>query len=161
MKKIRKFLLILFSLFFSSYIAIPYSFTLVVLENYALTTSGNPSPLTLNILASGSAEAIDISTTYTVTSNKNQNKHLKITGAITSGGNMPSNTSLTLRLESSSGTSSGARTLSTTPVDLVTNLPAIVTETKPITYTFSIQNGWQVQAQRLTRAVTLTLVSTN
>ena len=161
MKKIRHFIPILLSLLFFSYRAAPYSFTLVVLESYTFITSGNPATLTVNIPESGFSQATDSSTTYSITSNKSQNKSLKITGAITSGGNMPTNTSLTLRLGSSSGTSLGAIALSTTSVDLVKNLPSLITETGIITYTFTVQNGWKIAAQNLSRAITLTLTSSN
>lgn len=161
MKKMRYFIPIFLSFLFSSYRTAPYSFTLVVSETYAFTTSGNPATLTVNIPASGFSEVTDSSTTYTISSNKSQSKSLKITGAITSGGNMPTNTSLTLRLGSSSGTSLGAIELSTTPIDLVKNLPSLITETGAITYTFTVQNGWKIAAQNLSRAITLTLTSSN
>ncbi len=74
---------------------------------------------------------------------------------------MLDNTSLTLSLGSSSGTSLGAVTLCTTSIDLVTNLPAFITETGRITYTFTVQNGWKIPAQTLTRAITLTLTSSD
>ncbi len=72
---------------------------------------------------------------------------------------MPTNTSLTLNLASKAGSSQGAQTLSVTPVDLVTKLPTLLSDTGVITYAFSVTNGWTVPAQSLNRTVTLTLTS--
>lgn len=125
-----------------------------------ITSSGNPSILAITINPAGTGTATDNTTTYTVTSNTGASGKLKISGQITTGGNMPTNTSLTLSLASTAGTSSGVQTLtSTTPVDLVTGIPTLVSDTGAASYTFNITNGWSVPATSLNRVVTLTLVS--
>lgn len=124
-----------------------------------ITTSGNPGTLAVSLNTAGTGSATDSSTTYTVTSNAGGTGSLVITGAITSGGAMPTNTSLTANLASKSGTSAGAQTLTTTPVNLVTKLPTLVSDTGNITYTFAVTNGWTVAAQNLSRTVTFTLTS--
>lgn len=127
-----------------------------------LTTSGNPSTLAITIDTAGVGTATDGTTTYTVSSNTGARGKLKISGQITTGGDMPTNTSLTIGLASSQGTSAGAQTLnSTTLVDLVSNLPTLVSDTGVATYTFNVTNGWTVPAASLSRVVTLTLVSTS
>ena len=127
-----------------------------------LTASGNPATLAITINTEGVGIATDTTTTYTVTSNTGAKGQLKISGQITTGGDMPTNTSLTLGLASVSGTSAGAQTLnSTTLVDLVSNLPTLVSDTGVATYTFNVTNGWNVPAASLSRVVTLTLVSTS
>ncbi|MBM3197856.1 MAG: hypothetical protein FJZ58_01195 [Chlamydiae bacterium] len=126
-----------------------------------LTVSGNPGTLTVSLNSAGVGSATDATTTYAITSNTGGNGRLKITGAISSGGNMPTNTSLTVALASTSGTSQGAQALSTSPVDLVTNLPTLVSDTGGITYTFGVTNGWTVPAQTLNRTVTLTITSSS
>lgn len=84
---------------------------------------------------------------------------MKITGSITSGGNMPKNTSLTIALSSKQGSSRGVQTLTTRNIDLVTNLPSLFSDTGSITYTFGVSNGWQIPAQTFSRIVTLTLTN--
>ncbi|MES2198648.1 MAG: hypothetical protein V4489_00565 [Chlamydiota bacterium] len=125
-----------------------------------LTTSGNPAALSISINSAGVGTSTDATTTYTVASNSGAKGKLKISGQITSGGDMPTNTSLGLSLASASGTSLGLQTLnSTTLVDLVSNLPTLVSDTGAATYTFNVVNGWTVPAASLSRTVTLTLVS--
>lgn len=80
---------------------------------------------------------------------------------ISSGGNMPTGTSLKIRLTSSAGSSSGSCILSTRSIDLVTKIPSIISERGQITYTFTVENGWMIPAQSLTRAITLTLIADN
>lgn len=140
---------------------ITQGFLMSVPSSAAITVSQNPGTLTVSLNTSGTGTAIDNSTTYTVTSNSQGSGQLQITGAITSGGNMPKNTSLQISLASNSGTSLGSQTLSKTAVVLVSALPLLLNDTATITYTFSVTNGWTVAAQTLTRRVTLTLVSTN
>lgn len=124
-----------------------------------ITTSGNPGTLAITLNAGGTGSATDASTTYTVVSNAGGTGTLKVTGAISTGGAMPTNTSLTASLASTSGTSQGAQTLGTTAVDLVTKLPTLLSDTGAITYTFNVANGWTLPAQNLTRTVTLTLTN--
>lgn len=159
MKKMRNILFIIPFLFISA--TAPYSFTLVVSKVSTLTTSGNPSILSIKIPVSGSAQAVDSSTTYKVISNTGGSGSLKITGMISGGGNMPTNTSLTIKLGSSKGTSLGAVALSTTSADLVTGLSTHVTDAGSITYAFNVTSGWTVPAQALVRTVTLTLTSSS
>ncbi len=124
-----------------------------------ITTSGNPATMAITLNAAGTGSSSDNSTTYTVTSNTGDKGTLKVIGAITTGGNMPTNTALTISLVSNSGNSQGAQSLSTTPVDLVTKLPTLLSDTGAITYGFSVNNGWTIPAQNITRTVTLTLTS--
>lgn len=133
-----------------------------IVSSSTLITSGNPGTMSITLNSSGVGTATDATTTYTVNSNSGSSGTLKITGQITSGGNMPTNTTLSVNLASKSGTSAGAQSLiSTAPVDLVTALPTLVSDTGAITYTFNITNGWAVSAQSLSRTVTLTLLSSS
>ena len=127
----------------------------------SIITSGNPGTLSITLNAEGTGSSTDTSTTYTVTSNTKKKGTLKITGSITSGGNMPTNTSLTVRLNSQSGTSQGTQTLTSTAIDLVTKLPTLVSDTGLITYAFNVVNGWTIAAQTLNRTITLTLTDEN
>lgn len=136
-----------------------HAFTLVVSQTASLVVSSNPSPLFVYIGQDGAGSAEDSFSTYTVSANAGKSKTLKITGAITSGGAMPTNTALKIYLSSSKGTSSGSTTLTTTAVNLVTNLPGNVRDTGSITYTFLVTSGWTVPAASLSRVVTLTLLS--
>lgn len=140
---------------------ITQAFLMSVPSSAKIKVSKNPGKLTVTLNAAGSGSAIDSSTTYTVTSNSQGSGQLQITGAITTGGNMPTNTSLTISLASKSGISQGAQTLSTTAVALVTTLPLLLNDTSKITYTFTVTNGWRIAAQTLTRKVTLTLAATS
>ncbi len=124
-----------------------------------ITTSGNPSALSVNLNPDGTGSATDNTTTYTVTANTGAKGTFKITGAITSGGEMPDNTSLTASLASKAGSSAGVQTLTTKTMDLVTKLPTLLSDTGVITYGFNITNGWTVPAQTINRTVTLTLTS--
>lgn len=124
-----------------------------------ITTSGNPGTLAVTLNGSGTGSASDSSTSYTVVSNTGAKGTLKVTGAITVGGAMPTNTSLTANLASAAGSSQGAQVLGTTAVDLVTRLPTLLSDTAAITYTFNVSNGWTIPAQTLTRTVTLTLTT--
>jgi hypothetical protein len=130
-------------------------------EETSLTVSGNPLLLAISLDSDGSGSATDTSTTYTVVSNTGENKQnkLKITGAITSGGDMPNNASLSISLSSQEGQSQGEQKLSTSSSNLVLRLKPPVQDTGDITYTFSVTNGWTISAQALSRVVTLTLTS--
>lgn len=135
------------------------NFSLTIPPSSSLSVSKNPDPLTVFLNSKGSGNTTDSSSTYTVSSNTGVGK-LKIIGSITSGGNMPANTTLSIWLSSNSGKSAGTVTLSTTAVDLVKKISSLVNETGKINYTFSVQNGWTIPAQTIQRTVTLTLVST-
>lgn len=155
-----------FSLFSLTYMQIcsgaataTQNLTMSIAASSNITTSGNPATLAVSINSDGTGSATDNSTTYTVVCNAGGKGTLKITGQISSGGNMPENTSLTTSLASTAGTSLGAQTLSTTAVDLVNKLPTLLSDRGTITYTFNVTNGWTMAAQTLTRTVTLTLTS--
>ncbi len=136
-----------------------HTLSIQIPPNLSITTSGNPGVLAITLNSQGFGSATDSSTTYTVLSNMNNKKNMKITGAITSGWNMPKNTSLTIALSSKQGSSRGLQTLTTRAVDLVTNLPSLFSDTGSITYTFGVSNGWQIPAQSFSRIVTLTLTN--
>lgn len=166
MKK-KVLLLSLFALIWNSYsfggattlASATQTVSMTINSSSILTTSGSPGAMAVIIDAAGVGSATDATTTYTVASNSGASGKLKIAGQITTGGNMPTNTSLSLNLASTTGTSAGAQALSTSLVDLVTGLPTLVSDTGVITYVFSITNGWTVPAASLARTVTLTLVS--
>lgn len=128
-------------------------------DNTNITTSGNPATLAVTLDSNGNGSATNNSTTYTVFSNTSGKSTLKITGQISSGGNMPTNTSLTICLSSTKGKSLGTQTLSTTAINLVNKLSKKVNDTGVITYTFNVTNGWNIAVQTLNRTVTLTLTS--
>ncbi len=123
-----------------------------------ITISGSPRPLTVSLGLDGTGSATDSSTSYTISSNTGNGK-LKILGAITSGGNLPLNTSLQVSLSSTKGASQGLQVLTTNPIDLVRKIPSLISDSGSITYVFSVQNGWQIPAQTIQRTVTLTLTS--
>lgn len=134
--------------------------TMIINSTSNITVSGNPATLSVTLNPDGTGNAVDNSTTYTVVSNTGVKGSLKVTGQITSGGDMPTNTTLTANLASKAGTSAGALALnSTKTVDLVTALPTLLSDTGAISYGFSVVNGWTVAAQTLSRTVTLTLTS--
>ncbi len=133
--------------------------TMQINSTSSITASGNPATLAVTLNEEGSGSASDNSTTYTVVSNTSRSDKLKITGAITTGGDMPDNTILTANLASNDGTSQGAQKLSTKSVDLVEKLPGLVSDTGAITYDFSVSNGWEIPTQTISRTVTLTLTS--
>ena len=135
--------------------------TMQINSTSSITASGNPATLAVTLDADGAGSASDSTTTYTVVSNSSSSPgdKLKITGAITTGGDMPTNCVLTANLASNDGTSAGALTLSSSAVDLVDKLPALVSDTASITYDFSVSNGWEIATQTISRTVTLTLLS--
>jgi len=134
-------------------------FLLSVSSSTSIKVSKNPGILAVTLNSSGAGSATDTTTTYTVKSNSQGSGTLQITGAITLGGNMPTNTTLTASLTSNLGISQGAQELSTTAVSLVTQLPTLLNDTARITYTFQVTNGWTIAAQTLTRTITLTLMT--
>lgn len=133
--------------------------TMTIPTTSNITTSGNPASLTISLDSSGNGTVTDSSTTYTVTSNSGEAGTLQIIGAITAGDNMPTNTCLSVLLQSNLGTSLGPIELCTTSATLVNQLQPPLTDTASITYTFSVMNGWTVPNQTLSRTVTFTLTS--
>ena len=125
----------------------------------SITTSASTALLSVTLNASGEGSAQNTETTYSISSNGKGKRALKITGSLTSGGDMPQNTSLTINLGSSTGTSLGSQILTTQSANLVTSLPILVSDTASITYIFKVTNGWTIPAQTITRTVTLTLTS--
>lgn len=100
-----------------------------------ITLSGNPAPLTISTATAGSQpdSASDSSTTYGITTSLAGNS---ITGHLSA--NMPTGLTLSVELEAPfTATSLGSVALSTTPADLVTNLPLIslLSSGHQITYT--------------------------
>lgn len=158
MKKIRIIFLLFQTPLFCGPTAIQ-NLTLGASPSSSISTSGNPGTLSVSLDTAGTGSATNSSTTYTVISNVGGKRSLTVTGMISSGGNMPSNTSLTINLASNKGTSQGTKLLSTTAINLVTNLDAFVSDTGAITYTFTVTKGWTLAAQTLSRTVTLTLTS--
>ena len=161
MKKALIYFALLLSLSNSAFCANTTFQNLTVSEppSSTITTSGSPNPLSITLNANGIGSAEDTTTTYTISSNTKAKGSLKITGALTRGENMTQNTTLTVNLGSSKGFSKGDQILSTDPVDLVINLPTLVSDSGSITYIFSVKDGWALPAQTLNRVVTLTLTS--
>lgn len=124
-----------------------------------LTATGVPSTMTVELDPQGFGSSISNNTTYGVVSNTRGVGFLKIIGEISSGGNLPAQTSLKVSLSSKKGESRGLQTLSTTPIDLVQNLPTIVSDTGMITYLFTVSSGWNIAAQTLSRRVKFTLTA--
>jgi hypothetical protein len=133
--------------------------TMQIASTSSITASGNPATLAVTLDSDGQGSASDNSTTYTIVSNASSRETLKITGAITTGGDMPEDTTLTITLASNDGKSKGALALGTSAVELVEKIPALVSDTASITYDFSVTNGWEVPTQTISRTVTLTLMS--
>lgn len=161
-----KKLISIFTLFTFGYIqncggsaTITQGFLMSVSSSTSIKASKNPGILAVTLNNLGAGSATDSTTTYTVKSNSRESGTLQITGAITAGGNMPTNTALTVSLASSMGISQGDQNLSTTPISLVTQLPTFLHDTGRITYTFQVTNGWTIVAQTITRTITLTLIS--
>ena len=104
-----------------------------------LDASGNPGMLTINSATAGSSTltpATDGSTTYALTTN---GTNRKITGQITSGGDMPANTNLEVQLIAPTGGSSPGYVFLTSgsAADLVTSITQLAESGKTITYRFS------------------------
>ena len=123
-----------------------------------MSISGNPGALTINSATAGSGPSpvTDATTTYNITTNESSQK---ITGAITTGGNMPANTTLEANLTApTGGSSAGYTTLSTTAADLVTAISTLNESSKTITYRFSATMAAGILSSD-TRVVTLTLTT--
>ena len=121
-----------------------------------MSVSGNPAALTINSATAGSGPSpvIDSTTTYNITTNETTKK---ITGQITTGGDMPANTTLEANLTApTGGSSTGYTSLSTTAADLVTGISTLNESSKTIAYRFSATMAAGILASD-TRVVTLTL----
>lgn len=121
-----------------------------------ISVSGEPG---LMIISMGTAESgpsyvTDSSTIYNITTNESSKK---ITGQITSGGNMPQGVTLEANLRAPSrGNSQGYRSLSTAAADLVTAINREAEGGMVITYRLSATaTAGLVDSD--TRVVTLTL----
>lgn len=116
-----------------------------------LTISGNPGLLVIDATYT---PATDATTSYSITTNGTGRR---ITGEINTA--MPANTTLeaSLAAPTGGGSSAGYLALSTTPVNLVTGIPAVAETGRTISYRFSAT----VAAGSLsgTRTVTLTLTN--
>jgi len=128
-----------------------------VSERSDLSVTSNPAAMVISLDSSGYGRVIDDSTYYSVYSNKKEDE-VKITGSIKRGGSMPDHTTLSVQLGSSIGTSLGLQTLTTSNVDLVTDLPAQASDTGQITYLFQVTDGWTIPAQTITRTIVFTLM---
>jgi len=118
----------------------------------ALSVSGNPASLTV----SGTLDPVtDNSTTYDVSTNGTGKK---VTGQITTDGDMPANTTLEVNLAApTGGSSAGDVTLvSASAGDLVTGIETLDESGLTITYTFTATADAGVIASD-TRVVTLTI----
>lgn len=120
----------------------------------ALSVNGDPASL---IITGTLAPVTDNSTAYDVSTN-GTNK--KITGQITTGGDMPANTILAANLTApTGGSSAGYGTLvSASAVDLVTSIGAVAESNLAIYYRFSATAEAGV-IESDTRTVTLTLTN--
>ena len=122
-----------------------------------LEASGNPGMLTIDTATAGSSAltpAIDASTTYALTTN---GTNRKITGQITTGGDMPANTTLEVQLVAPTGGSGGVYQFltSASAADLVTGITQLAENSKTITYRFSATLAAGTLSD--SRTVTLTL----
>ncbi|MBI5207018.1 MAG: hypothetical protein HY934_04420 [Candidatus Firestonebacteria bacterium] len=121
-----------------------------------ITVAGAPS-LTINTGTAGSdLSDVTAAATYSITTNGSGKK---ITGQITTGGDMPSGTALKINLTApTGGTSALTQTLiSTGSVDLVTGVTKTLGSGLGITYTFSAS----VAAGEVSGSRTVTLTITN
>jgi hypothetical protein len=135
----------------------PQSVTFQVQAVNEITVSGNPAALIVNTATAGSNpdSVTDSSTTYNITTNEAAKK---ITGQITTGGNMPANVTLEVSLVApTGGSSSGYVTLTSAAAsDLVTAVNSLAESGKTITYRLSATVGAGAVPSD-TRVVTLTL----
>ncbi|MBL7050513.1 MAG: hypothetical protein ISR96_13445, partial [Nitrospira sp.] len=118
-----------------------------------MAVSGNPAAMIINSATAGSAPTAvtDSTTTYDITTNETAKK---ITGQITTGGNMPSGVTLETNLTApTGGSSAGYTSLSTTAADLVTSIDTLAESSKVISYRLSATIGAGVVASD-TRVVT-------
>ncbi|MBL7050512.1 MAG: hypothetical protein ISR96_13440 [Nitrospira sp.] len=131
--------------------------TFQVLAINEISVSGDPDAMTISFATAGSAlsSVTDTSTTYSITTNESSRK---ITGQITTGGNMPSGVILEMNLSApTGGSSSGYVTLdSSSASDLVTAISTEAELSKTITYRLSATIAASAVASD-TRVVTLSL----
>jgi len=126
-----------------------------------IAVSGNPAKIILDAPAAGDdfVEKTDASTTYSFSTNQASRK---ITGQITTGGDMPTATNLNITLAAPGGTwtSAGKKDLSVaaTAQDLATG-NAGSSKTKTITYGFLASIAGGAVAVDSSRVVTLTLTA--
>lgn len=122
-----------------------------------ISVTGNPAALTVNTATAGSDPdtVMDSSTAYSISTNESTKK---ITGQITTGGNMPANVTLEVSMAApAGGSSSGYVSLNSTGAsDLVTAISTIAEVSKTITYRLSATVGAGAVASD-TRIVTITL----
>ena len=123
----------------------------------AMTVSGNPALLRINIAVAGfDPSSVNSSTTYTIRAGK-ANKPQKISAVLS--GAMPAGVTLTVQLTAPTGaTSLGAVALDATVRDLVGNITNTTVETQTITYTLSATAAAGVIAPA-SRTVTFTVAS--
>lgn len=120
-----------------------------------ISVSGDPAAMTISLATAGSepSPVTDASTTYSITTNESSRK---ITGQITTGGNMPSGVILEMNMTApAGGSSAGYVTLdSSNASDLVTAISKESELNKAITYRLSATITAGVVASD-TRVVTL------
>lgn len=120
-----------------------------------ISVSGGAT-VTVDTATAGSdpTDGTDATTTYNITTNESNKK---ITGEITTGGNMPTGLTLTANLTPPPGASASTKSLSSgTAEDLVTGITQVKGSSLGITYTLSATLAAGVVASD-TRTVTLTL----
>jgi hypothetical protein len=135
--------------------------TLAVNAVYKISTSGNPSPLSITTGTAGSDNLTPVtenSTTYSIT--QNYGNTVKITANLDAA--LPAGYTLNLALGSTKGTSAGSVDISNatsgSAVNVVTGIQKGADASQPITYTFSAL----ASAGTLTStAKTVTLTLTN
>lgn len=129
--------------------------TLEVKSIARISVSGSPNPLVINDAVPGSnlTTVTDESSTYSLVTNT---ENMKIVASINN--QMPSGTSLKIRMGSSQAVSLGYVDLSdaTTPVDIVTGIGKGSEINQPINYIFSADaEATEIPSQ--SRTITLTL----
>lgn len=104
-----------------------------------IVVSGSPSSMTINTATPGVGLASNTVATTTYSIMTATQVPLKIKARISSGGEMPANTSLTLTIEApgGGGTSAGAKALTTSDQDFVTGITAQNSSGRTITYVLS------------------------
>ena len=135
------------------------SVTMEIVPASSLTIIGGSPTLALSLDKDGYGHTTDSSTSYKINSNINTKESLKITGMILEGGNMPDNMQLKASLGSKEGKSRGDKVLSTMATDLVYKIPSHTSDMGTITYTFSVENGWETAQQTIVRTIAFTLIS--
>jgi hypothetical protein len=119
-----------------------------------ISVSGNPGTLIITTIP---GTVSDSTTTYSFSTN---GSNRRITGQITSGGAMPTNTLLRIALQAPAGggSTTGIQTLSdSSAVTLVTGISTLAETGRQITYTFVANSGAPVISPTDTRVVTLTI----